>query len=87
MAQTIGTLPAAVSATYTLGLQKTVSGSYINNLDIPTSLLPGNFGARVVDGIISTNLSDVYRLRKNTNTSQFVCDNGMLKVPELLAVP
>jgi hypothetical protein len=38
-----------VSSTYMLGLSKTVSGSYVNNLDLPTALLPGNFGARVVD--------------------------------------
>ena len=38
-----------VSTSYMLGLSKTVSGSYVNNLDLPTALLPGNFGARVVD--------------------------------------
>ena len=41
--------PPVVSGTYMLGMSKTVSGSYVNNLDLPTGLLPGNFGARVVD--------------------------------------
>lgn len=76
-----------VSATYSLGLAKTVSGSFVNNLDIPTALLPGNFGARVVDGILSTNQSDVYRERKNTHVTSFVCDNSSLQVPALLPAP
>ena len=48
-----------------LGLSKTVSGSYVNNLDLPTGLLPGNFGVRVVDQMMPTSLSDVYRDRRN----------------------
>lgn len=54
---------AVVSRTYNLGLSKTVSGSYINNLDVPTSLMPGNFGVRVLDNMMPTNLSDVWRDR------------------------
>ena len=49
MARLIGENPPVVSATYMLGLSKTVSGSYINNLDVPTGLLPGNFGVRTID--------------------------------------
>jgi hypothetical protein len=56
-----------VSQNYSLGLSKTVSGSYVNNLDIPTGLMPGNFGVRVLDNMMPTNLSDVYRDRQNTN--------------------
>ena len=58
--------PPVVSASYTMGLSKTVSGSYVNNLDIPTGLLPGNFGVRCVDNMMPTSLSDVYRDRANT---------------------
>lgn len=87
MAANLAKEPPVVSATYALGLSKTVSGSYVNNLDIPTALLPGNFGARVVDGIMSTNLSDVYRERKNTHVNTFVCDDSFLKVPVPLATP
>ena len=57
--------PPVISGTYMLGMSKTVSGSYVNNLDLPTGLLPGNFGARVVDQMMPTSLSDVYRDRKN----------------------
>ena len=49
VARLIGENPPVVSATYMLGLSKTVSGSYINNLDVPTGLLPGNFGVRTID--------------------------------------
>ena len=54
-----------VSTTYMLGLSKTVSGSYVNNLDLPTALLPGNFGVRVVDQMMPTSLSDIHRDRRN----------------------
>jgi len=55
-----------VSTTYMLGLAKTASGSYVNNLDVPTALLPGNFGVRVIDNMMPTNLSDVHRDRRST---------------------
>jgi hypothetical protein len=55
-----------VSQHYNMGLSKTVSGSYVNNLDIPTGLMPGNFGVRVLDNMMPTNLSDLYRERQNT---------------------
>ena len=55
-----------VSQHYNMGLSKTVSGSYVNNLDIPTGLMPGNFGVRVLDNMMPTNLSDIYRERQNT---------------------
>ena len=42
-------IPPVVSSTYMLGLSKTASGHYVNNLDVPTAMLPGNFGARAVD--------------------------------------
>ena len=42
-----------------MGLSKTVSGSYINNLDVPTGLMPGNFGVRTLDGMMPIDLSDV----------------------------
>ncbi len=39
-----------------LGATKNKSGSYINTLDIPTGLLPGNFGCRVIDQMMPTEL-------------------------------
>jgi len=89
--QSVATLaatnPPVVSSTYALGLGKTVSGSYVNNLDLPTGLLPGNFGVRVIDAMMPTSLSDVYRNRRNMQLEQFVCDNKINKVPELMPAP
>lgn len=87
VARAIGDNPPVVSATYMLGLSKTVSGSYVNNLDVPTALLPGNFGCRVLDHMMPTDLSDVYKERKCTNVSNFVCDNRAIDVPELMDAP
>lgn len=70
-----------VSATYMLGLSKTVSGSYINNLDVPTMLLPGNFGVRVVDQMMPTDLSSVHRDRRTANNENLVCENKVWEVP------
>ena len=83
----IATSPPVVSSTYMLGLSKTVSGSYVNNLDLPTGLLPGNFGVRVIDQMMPTSLSDVFRNRKNMQLQQFVCDNHVWDVPEPMQEP
>jgi len=37
------------SESYALGITKTIGGNFINSLDVPSNLLPGNFGCRVVD--------------------------------------
>ena len=79
--------PPVVSATYMLGLSKTASGSYVNNLDVPTSLLPGNFGVRVMDNMMPTNLSDVHRDRRSTQVQNLTCDNRIWDIPELLEEP
>jgi len=70
-----------------LGLSKTVSGSYVNNLDLPTGLLPGNFGVRVLDHMMPTSLSDVHRDRRNMQTQSFACDNKVMNIPELMPAP
>ena len=87
IARQLGDKPPVVSASYMLGLSKTASGSYINNLDVPTSLLPGNFGVRVIDNMMPTNLSNVHRDRRSTQVSNFVCDNRAWEVPTLMEVP
>jgi hypothetical protein len=38
---------------------KTVSGAFVNNLQVPTYDLPGNFGARVVESM-PTDIRTVY---------------------------
>jgi hypothetical protein len=74
VAKKLGGQPGLTSATYAMGLSKTVSGCYVNNLDVPTQLLPGNFGVRILDGMMPTSLSDVYRERRSTAVQSFVCD-------------
>jgi hypothetical protein len=75
------------SATYALGLSKTVSGGYVNTLDVPTQLLPGNFGVRILDCMMPTSISDIHRERKNTQVSNFVCDLNSWRVPEIMPNP
>jgi hypothetical protein len=77
----------SVSSTYTLGMTKTMGGHYINSLDVPSNLLPGNFGCRVADLMMPTELSVVYKDRKNTSTVAFNCDLEKWNVPELLNQP
>ena len=54
-----------ITSSYTMQISKTVGGSVINSLDISTATLPGNFGIRVIE-TMPTNLSDIWRERKNT---------------------
>lgn len=76
-----------VSSTYMMTCTKTGSGSFINSLDVPTGLLPGNFGVRVIDQMMPTNLSDVHRDRRSTQVHNFVCDNRPWEVPQPLEEP
>ncbi len=50
---------------YALGITKSVGGSVINSLDVSSQTIPGNFGVRIVE-TMPTNLSEVWRDRKNT---------------------
>lgn len=70
---------------YTMNITKSVAGSFINTLDIPTQNLPGNFGVRVAE-TMPTNLSDVWRERKNTQIG-YTCLEEHLKLPQLMAEP
>lgn len=56
---------AGAVASYTMNITKSVAGSFINTLDVPTMHLPGNFGIRTIE-TMPTNLSDVWRERKST---------------------
>ena len=70
---------------YNLGLSKTVSGIPVNNLDIPSQYLPGNFGVRVIE-IMPTSISDIYRGRKNAYVN-FSCEQDKSVVPNLMEAP
>ena len=76
-----------LSNNYSIGKQRTQGGCFIKSLDIPTSLIPGNFGCRVVDNMMPTNLSVVYKDRRSTLLQNFVCENTSLKVPQPLKQP
>ena len=68
-------------------MTKNMSGSYINSLDVPTGLLPGNFGCRVIDGMMPSDLSVVHKDRKTTLCNNFVCDGDRFSVPICLEKP
>jgi hypothetical protein len=76
-----------VSQTYSTSMTKNMSGSYLNCLDVPTGLLPGNFGCRVIDGMMPSDLHVVHKDRKSTTMNQFVCDADRFNVPALLEAP
>ena len=48
-----------------MNMTRSVSGAFVNTLDVTTLYLPGNFGVRVIE-TMPTNLSDVWRERKTT---------------------
>ena len=81
-----GTQPV-VSHTYSASMTKNMSGHYINCLDVPTGLLPGNFGCRVIDGMKPTDLSTVHKDRKSTMCNNFVCDTDRFSIPVTLDRP
>lgn len=81
-----GTMPV-VSQTYTMSLTKNMSGSYVNCLDVPTQLLPGNFGCRVIDGMMPSDLHVVHKDRKSTLCNNFVCDGERYSIPICLEKP
>jgi hypothetical protein len=49
--------------------------------------MPGNFGCRVIDGVMPTNFSIVFKERRSTLTQNFACENIAWTVPEWLAQP
>lgn len=55
-----------------MGATKTVSGAFVNTLAVPTSNLPGNFGARVLETMPVTMFEAGYRERK-TMPLDFTC--------------
>lgn len=48
-----------------MNMTRSVSGAFVNTLDVATQYLPGNFGIRVIEAM-PTNLSDIWRERKTT---------------------
>jgi hypothetical protein len=48
-----------------MNMTRSVSGAFINTIDVTTQYLPGNFGVRVIE-TMPTNLSEIWRERKST---------------------
>lgn len=67
-----------------MNLTRSISGAFVNTVDVVTQYLPGNFGVRVIE-TLPTNLSEVWRERKSTQVGtsclQFM---DAYRVPQLL---
>ena len=67
-----------------MNMTRSISGAFVNTVDVATQYLPGNFGVRVIE-TMPTNLSDIWRERKSTQVGttglQFM---EAYKVPQLL---
>jgi hypothetical protein len=48
-----------------MNMTRSVSGAFVNTVDVVTQYLPGNFGVRVIE-TMPTNLSEIWRERKST---------------------
>jgi hypothetical protein len=48
-----------------MNMTRSVSGAFVNTVDVVTHYLPGNFGVRVIE-TMPTNISDIWRERKTT---------------------
>jgi len=72
--------------TFISTLSKTLSGSYINNFNVPTYDLPGNFGVRIAE-TMPTNGRNVFMDQKNNMEMGYTCDYRHSIVPLLLEKP
>ena len=61
-------------------LNRTVGGSFLNTLDVSTVNLPGNFGARAIEQITSSTLTDIYIERKTIHAG-LVCLEEFYQLP------
>lgn len=70
-----------------MNMTRSVSGAFVNTLDVATQYLPGNFGVRVLEAM-PTNLSEIWRERKSvqigTSGLQFL---DAYRVPNVLPQP
>lgn len=70
-----------------MNMTRSVSGAFVNTIDVVTQYLPGNFGVRVIESM-PTNLSEIWRERKTTQVGtsglQFM---EAYKVPHVLSQP
>ena len=67
-------------------LSKSVAGAFVNELNISSQEIPGNFGVRVVE-TMPTNIRDVFIDQRNNLAMEFRCDYRQQNVPDLLQKP
>ena len=63
-----------------------MSGAFINQVEVPTNELPGNFGIRVLE-TMPTNLRDVYKDESHRMGFGFACDFRIIEIPENMPRP
>lgn len=67
-------------------MSKSISGSFINTLEVPTYDLPGNFGVRIAE-TMPMNLRNVHIDQRNNIDLGFICDNRLSHIPQVLEKP
>lgn len=60
--------------TFVMSLSKSISGSFINTLEVPTYDLPGNFGVRIAE-TMPMNVRNVHIDQRNNIDLGYICDN------------
>jgi len=71
---------------FQMSLTKSISGQFINNNDVPTQELPGNFGVRVIE-TMPTNLREVFVDQMSNIPLGYACDERRAIVPAILDKP
>ena len=67
-------------------MTKTVSGAFVNELNISSQEVPGNFGVRILQ-TMPTNVRDVFIKQFNNIELEYRCDYRKENVPNLMPKP
>ena len=72
--------------TFITTISKSLAGAFINQIDVPTYDLPGNFGVRSIE-TMPTNFRIVHINQLNNMELGFVCDDRQCFVPPAMGKP
>jgi len=67
-------------------LSKSVGGAFVNELQVSSQDIPGNFGVRMIE-TMPTNVREVFVQQRNNLELEFKCDYRHQNVPALLVSP
>lgn len=67
-------------------MSKSVGGAFINELNISSLDIPGNYGVRIMESM-PTNTRNVFVKQLNNIELEYKCDYRVENVPELLPIP